>query len=138
MLVGVFGLNRNADCPPVVDLCGVVDGLLDSRDGLLDGHDDHRTGHELLIAPANQNNLAHITQYIRTKLTDDQARIVYIHLRRHPERVAEFVNVIPSSEQVQSFRTGSQSAGAVSGGMIGLVLGGSIGCSLALSSAALR
>jgi hypothetical protein len=43
MFVGVFGLNRDADCPPVVDLCG----------GLLDGRDDHRTGHELLIALAN-------------------------------------------------------------------------------------
>ena len=27
VFVGVFGLNRDADCLPVVDLCGVVDGL---------------------------------------------------------------------------------------------------------------
>jgi hypothetical protein len=61
MFVGVFGPNRNARCPPGIDLCGVIDGLLD-------GHENHRTGHELLIALANRNNLAHITQYIRTKL----------------------------------------------------------------------
>src|SRR2546427_3965782 len=42
VFVGVFGLNT-AKCPPVVDLCGVIDALLD-------GHDNHRTGHELLIA----------------------------------------------------------------------------------------
>jgi hypothetical protein len=105
--------------PAGVDLCGVVDGLLDGRD-------DHRTGHEL-IALANQNNLVHITQYIRTKLTDDQARIVYIHLRRHPESVAEFVNAIPSPEQLQSFRTGSRWAGAGSAGTIGMAIGGPIG-----------
>jgi len=106
--------------PAGVDLCGVVDGLLDGRD-------DQRTGHELLIALANQNNLAHITQYIRTKLTDDQARIVDIHLRRHPESVAEFVNAISSPEQLQSFRTGSRWAGAGSAGTIGMAIGGPIG-----------
>jgi hypothetical protein len=120
MFVGVFGLNRDAGCPPGVDLCGVVDGLFDGRD-------DHRTGHELLIALTNQNNLAHITQYIRTKPTDDQARIIYIHLRRHSESVAEFVNAIPCPEQLQSFRTGSRWAGAGSAGTIGMVIGGPIG-----------
>jgi hypothetical protein len=116
MFVGVFGLDTDAGCPPVVDLCGVVDGLLDDRD-------DHRTGHELLIALANRNYLAHITKYIQTKLNDDQARIVYIHLRRHPERVGELVNAIPSQEKVKSFRTVSRLGGVSSGAAVGMAFG---------------
>jgi hypothetical protein len=41
-------------CPLVVDLCGVIDTLLGDCE-------DRPTGHELLIALSNQNNLAHIT-----------------------------------------------------------------------------
>jgi len=104
VFVGVFGLNT-AKCP-AVDLCGVIDALLDS-------HGNHRTGHELLIALANENNLAHVTKYIRTKLSDDEARIVYAYLRQHRERIREFVNAIPAAEQIQRVR--------VVAGMIGTV-----------------
>ncbi|PMD24550.1 hypothetical protein NA56DRAFT_566863 [Hyaloscypha hepaticicola] len=93
MFVGVFGLRSK--CPPAVDLCGVIEMLLS-------GHQDHRTGHDLLIALANRNNLKHITQYIRTKLTDDEARIVNMYLRRHPERVAKFVNAIPPPKTIRA------------------------------------
>lgn len=105
VFVFVFGLNT-AKCPPAVDLCGVIDALLD-------GHDNHRTGHELLIALANENNLAHVTGYIRTKLSDDEARIVYAYLRRHPERIREFVNAVPAAEQIQSVRRVAGAIGAV-------------------------
>ncbi|KAH7336028.1 hypothetical protein BKA65DRAFT_458517 [Rhexocercosporidium sp. MPI-PUGE-AT-0058] len=126
--VGVFGLYVDTKCPPVVDLCGIVKALLG-------GYQDHRTGHELLIALANQNNLAHITKYIRTKLSDDQARIVYVHLRLHPDRVAEFVDAIPAEERLQNFRNKSRGAGATIGAVLGTMvlgppgafIGGSIG-----------
>jgi hypothetical protein len=110
-------------CPPVVDLCGVIDTLLGDRE-------DRPTGHELLITLSNQNNMAHITQYIRTKLTGDQARIVNIHLQWQPERVTEFVNANPVLEQLQSFRTRSQAAGIAGGVLLGLVVGGSLGSAL--------
>jgi hypothetical protein len=115
MFVGVFGLRSKY--PPVVDLCGVLDMLLG-------GYQDHKTGHDLLIALANTNDLKHITQYIRTKLTDDGARIVNMYLRRHPERLAEFVNAIPPPETLHTLRMGGQIAGRGAMALAGfLVLG---------------
>jgi len=111
--VGVFGLYVDTGCPPVVDLCGIVEALLGS-------YEDHQTSHDLLIALANKNNLAHITKYIQTKLSDDQARIIYVHLRLHPERVAEFVDAIPTEEQLQNLRTESKTIGTVIGTGISL------------------
>lgn len=119
VFVGVFGL-KTAGCPQVVDLCGVSNALLD-------GHVNHRTGHELLIALANENNLAHVTKYIRTKLSDNEARIVYAYLRRHQERIQEFVNAIPPAEQMYIVRTGSQAGGAIAISTIGFLLAGPIG-----------
>ncbi len=97
MFVGAFGLRVEARCPPVVDLCSVVSALLDT-------HGDGRTGHELLIELANQNNLPHVTKYIRMKLSDDEARIVHAHLQRHPHRILEFVNAIPKTDRIQGAR----------------------------------
>ena len=114
--VGVFGLNVDTGCPSVVDLCGMVDAL--------SGYEDDRTGHELLTAMANENDLPHITEYIQTKLTDEEARIVHTHLRRHPERIAEFVNAIPPPERLQTFRNVSKGAGAASGLLVGAALSG--------------
>ena len=102
--VGVFGLYVDTGCPPVVDLCGIVEALLNS-------YEDHQSSHELLIALANQNSLAHITKYIRTKLSDHQARIIYVHLRLHQERITEFVNAIPAEERLQNLRTESKVIG---------------------------
>ncbi|EAU36755.1 conserved hypothetical protein [Aspergillus terreus NIH2624] len=93
MFVGAFGLDRQAGYPPTVDLCGIVKALLGEI-----GQDD-RSGHELLIEVANENHLAHITEYIQSKLTDTVARIVHACLRRHPERICEFIDAIPSAEQ---------------------------------------
>ncbi|KAL2128020.1 hypothetical protein VTI74DRAFT_9840 [Chaetomium olivicolor] len=108
----LFGLNREARCPPVADLCSIASALLDM-------HRDDRTGHELLIELANHDNLAHITKYIRTKLSDDEARIVFAHLELHPERFAEFVNAIPEEEEINQARREAQSISAGLGAVIG-------------------
>lgn len=118
--VGVFGLNVDTRCLPVVDLCSMVDALLS-------GYEDDRTGHELLIIMANENNLTHITEYIESKLTNEEARIVYIHLQWHPERLTEFFNAIPPPEQLRNLRNTSRGAGAATGVEIGAVVAGPIG-----------
>jgi hypothetical protein len=91
---------------------------------------EHQTGHELLIELANQSNLSHITQYIQTKLDDDEARIVNIHLRRHPERVGEFVDAIPSPEEAKSFRDTSRRVGT-GVGILGTITSNVLGWDLA-------
>lgn len=116
MFVAAFGLNEQTKCPPVVDLCSVVATLLETR-----GND--RTGHELLIGLANQHNLEHINKYIRTKLSDDEARIVYAHMRRHPERVTEFVNAIPAAEEMRNRRWQGRGGGVLAGASVGSALG---------------
>lgn len=98
MFVGAFGLDRQAGYPPTVDLCGIVETLIGDIDG------DDRSGHDLLIDIANKNNLAHITEYIRTRLTDNQARIVHGCLRRHPDRIREFIDAMPSADEIRNLR----------------------------------
>ena len=75
MFIGLFGLKTSEEkpSPPVVDLCGIVNCLL--RD-----QENRSSGHDLLIARANRNNLAHVSRYIRSKLTSVEARIVNVHL----------------------------------------------------------
>jgi hypothetical protein len=98
MFVGAFGLNRQAGYSPTVDLCGIVEALLGDIDR------DDRSGHDLLIEIANENNLTHITEYIRNKLTDSVARIIYICLRQCPGRISEFIDAIPSADETWMFR----------------------------------
>ncbi|KAF9772475.1 hypothetical protein IL306_009820 [Fusarium sp. DS 682] len=85
MFVGAFGLKTSEEhpSPPVVDLCSLAHNLLNDT-----GNRD--SGHDLLIARANQNNLAHISRYIKQKLSSTQARIVHTHLKLHPEMVQSF------------------------------------------------
>lgn len=118
MFVGVFGLEGKY--PPCVDLCGVIDMLLGSHEG-------NKTGHQLLIALANRNNLSHITKYIETKLKDDDARLVHMYLRRHPERIREFVDAIPSEGTMKTVRTTGQVGGATTLAVAGFFLLGPIG-----------
>lgn len=120
MFVAAFGLNEETKCPPVVDLCSVVATLLDGRG-------DNRTGHDLLIGLANQHNLDHISQYIRTKLSDDEARIVYAHMRRHPERVTEFVNAIPKAGEMRNRRVQGRVGGAIAGAWLAMAALGPLG-----------
>ncbi|KAF4466400.1 hypothetical protein FALBO_6748 [Fusarium albosuccineum] len=115
VFVGLFGLNRTAGYPPVVDLCGVVEALLIS-----DNADAHRSGHDLLIELTNEKNLPHIEKYIRTKLSDPEALIVHAYLRRHPERTDEFVSAIPAQEHIQTSRTFAKAAGGFAGAAVGV------------------
>ncbi|KAL4982144.1 hypothetical protein BDW68DRAFT_192404 [Aspergillus falconensis] len=133
MFIGVFGLNCTSNGgPPSVDLCAVVDELLSSyRDA------NDQTGHERLVALANQENLAHVAQYIRTKLTEHQARLVHAHLQRHPESIKDFVDAIPTSEELQNTRSTIRNvgggSGALIGGLGGAVVLGPLGCAFGVA-----
>ncbi|CBF84611.1 predicted protein [Aspergillus nidulans FGSC A4] len=136
MFVGAFGLDRQDGYPPTVDLCGIVEALLEEND------QDDRSGHDSLIEIANQNNLAHITEYIRNKLTDSVARIVHACLRRCPERIHEFKDAIPSAAEIRKSQTMKNGAtfggGAVAIGVGSLVcgpLGGLLGAALTAGGA---
>jgi hypothetical protein len=122
VFIGVFGLNTDK-CPSVVDLCAVLERLLD-------GYDGHQTGHNLLVSLANQNSLEHITKYIRTKLTDDEARIVYAYLKRHPHRVQEFVDAVPSETRMKQARKNAKGLGAVVTGAVCVIAAASTGVTM--------
>lgn len=138
MFVGAFGMMSEET--PVVDLCGLVDGLLN----VTAGPGDRQSGHERLIALANEQSLAHITKYIRTRLTENEARIVHMHLQGHKEEIQDFVDAIPSAGELEVMEatgtvvTGaSASAGAWAGGTagsafgpIGMAVGAAIGAAV--------
>ncbi|KAK4236843.1 hypothetical protein C8A03DRAFT_35227 [Achaetomium macrosporum] len=115
VFVGVFGLDTNNGCPPVADLCGAADALLGNPG-------NHGSGHNLLIARADKENVSHITKYIREKLTNDEARIVDAHLERYPERVKEFVDAIPPEQTVENAKTASRGFGVITGAAVGAAL----------------
>ncbi|RSL59534.1 hypothetical protein CEP54_007217 [Fusarium duplospermum] len=117
LFVGLFGLNSSAGCPPVVDLCGVVDALV------YDNDDVNRSGHDLLTALANESNLAHIEKYIRTQLTDQEAFVVHAYLQRHPERKAKFIGAIPDENLIKTFQTVATSGGDAAGRALDSFLG---------------
>lgn len=96
MFVGAFGLRTSEDSPnpAAVDLCSIADSLLGDSG-------NHGSGHDLLIATANRNNVAHVTRYIRSKLSSREAPIVDAYLRLHPGMVGEFVDAIPSENTVR-------------------------------------
>lgn len=132
MFVGAFGLDRQAGYPPTVDLCGKIEAL--SRDA----NQNNSSGHELLIEIANERNLAHITEYIRTKLTDSEARIVYACLQRRPERISEFIDALPSAclarnlqemedQAVLDGGTFLAAGGSMVGGSWGRMIGAALG-----------
>jgi hypothetical protein len=115
MFVGAFGLLDEETA--VADLCGVAEALVGEE------KDEGKSGHELLIRIANAKGLGHISRYIRTKLTDDQARMVYVHLGLHPEKIQEFVEAIPPPEKVEKLQTVSTSLGTSVGTVRGLAGG---------------
>jgi len=112
VFVGAFGLKTSEmyPYPPAVDLCGIADVLVSDSE-------DHHSGHDLLIARANENNVAYVSKYIRTKLSDEEARIVNAHLKLHSEKVAEFVNAIPPEGNIHGLHIVGQSTGALLGGV---------------------
>ncbi|KAH7489409.1 hypothetical protein FOMA001_g3692 [Fusarium oxysporum f. sp. matthiolae] len=129
MFVGVFGLQMPEDSeehpnPLAADLCGIADALL--NDSV-----NNSTGHDLLIARANENDVSHISEYIKTKLTCREARIVDAYLKRHPDQVQQFVDAIPPEAEVAMLRSSSQTVGASIGGALGfaasvLIPGGTV------------
>ncbi|KAH7009769.1 hypothetical protein EDB80DRAFT_713833 [Ilyonectria destructans] len=120
MFVGIFGLNEAARCPPVVDLCGAVDALLDIRG------DEAGSGHNRLIALASENNRAYIDKYIRTKLTEDEAHILAKHLTQNRARVQEFVDDIPTEEENLQARRQGANAGKILGIVGGIAITGMV------------
>lgn len=115
MFVGAFGLLEEE--PTVVDLCGIAEALIGEEE------DKETSGHDLLIRIANNNRQRHIEKYIRTKLTDDEARMVYVHLGLHPEKIQDFVEAIPPEKTVEELQTASKGVGAAMGTLGGLSLG---------------
>jgi hypothetical protein len=95
VFIGVFGLDTDKGCPPVADLCGAADTLLQDPG-------DRRSGYSLLIARANKENVSYVKRYIQEKLTDDEARIVAKYLERYPEKVKELIDAIPPEEKVRT------------------------------------
>jgi hypothetical protein len=108
MFVGAFGLRTSEESPNLaaVDLCSIADSLL-SDSG------NHDSGHDLLIATVNRNKVAHISRYIRSKLSSREARIVDAYLRLHSGMVKEFVDAISSEDTVNSLHSATESAGII-------------------------
>lgn len=103
MFVGAFGLLEEE--PTIVDLCGVAEALVGEE------KDKEKSGHDLLIRIANENRQEHIEKYIRTKLTDDEARMVYVYLGKHSEKIKEFTDAISSSLTVNLVHFSSEAVG---------------------------
>jgi hypothetical protein len=116
MFVGAFGLDRRGGYPPTVDLCGIAEALSG------DVNRNDRSGHDLLIEIANERNLAHITEYIRSKLTDSEARIVHACLRRHTDRISEFIDALPSADQARKLQEAKDKAISRGGAILGTTL----------------
>ncbi|KAF4957101.1 hypothetical protein FGADI_3320 [Fusarium gaditjirri] len=118
MFVGVFGLQMPGGSeghpgPLAADLCGIADALLNDSG-------NNSSGHDLLIARANENNVPHISKYIKTKLTCHEARIVDAHLKLHPDQVQRFVDAIPPEADVEMLHSATRTVGALVGGTVAL------------------
>lgn len=90
MFTGVFGLKEEAGLPAVVDLCGLIQALVELRD-----NSDSRSGLELLTELAMLHGRNYASKYIHEKLTDDHARIVYEYLQRNQGEIPKFLQAIP-------------------------------------------
>jgi hypothetical protein len=108
VFVGLFGLDSdgNPGCPTQIDLCSVIEALISDPS-------DRQSGHDLLVGLAKQNNRAHVEKYIRAKLTDDEARFLYVYLQQegHESQIDKFIAGIPSDETIE--KPGKQVRGAV-------------------------
>ncbi|KEY75179.1 hypothetical protein S7711_01623 [Stachybotrys chartarum IBT 7711] len=98
--VGLFGLDSktNPGCPTQIDLCSVIEALVGVPC-------DHRSGHDLLVSLAKRHNRTHIENFIRTKLTDDEARFIYIHLHQNgrESRMEKFIASIAADETIDKW-----------------------------------
>ncbi|KAF5602531.1 hypothetical protein FPCIR_1872 [Fusarium pseudocircinatum] len=114
MFVGVFGLQTSREHlnPQAADLCGIADALLNESG-------NNSSGHDLLIARANANNLSYISKYIKAKLSCREARIVDAHLKLHPDKLQEFITSIPPEAEVNKLHSSSRAGGAFLGKGLG-------------------
>ncbi|SCV48304.1 uncharacterized protein FFB14_10308 [Fusarium fujikuroi] len=134
MFVGVFGLRTSEKYPnpQAADLCGIADALLNDSE-------NSSSGHDLLIARANANNVSYISRHIKTKLSSQEARIVDAHLKLHPDQVQQFIDAIPPEEEVTRLRSSSRQhsagAGIALGCAVSMVVPGAIVAAAAVSLA---
>ncbi|KAF5656985.1 hypothetical protein FCIRC_13419 [Fusarium circinatum] len=117
MFVGVFGLKTSKEhlSPQAADLCGIADAFLNESG-------NNSSGHDLLIARANANNVSYISKYIKTKLTCREARIVDAHLKLHPDQVQQFIDAIPPEAEANALRLSSRIGCSALGAVLGLTL----------------
>ncbi|KAL3461818.1 hypothetical protein BJX64DRAFT_299995 [Aspergillus heterothallicus] len=124
VFVGLFGLDTGKGCPSSVDLGSVVEALLRVQEG-------SGTGHDRLIELANRSELGHVSEYIRNNLSSNTAALVHDYLRIHPERISEFVEAIPTREQLDNMKRTTAgvggSTGAFAGGVVGSFIAPGIG-----------
>ncbi|KAF5964991.1 hypothetical protein FBULB1_12498 [Fusarium bulbicola] len=115
MFVGVFGLKTSKEHlnPQVADLCGIADALLNESG-------NNSSGHDLLVARANANNISYISKYVKTKLTCREARIVDAHLKLHPDKLQQFIDAIPPEAEANTLRLSSQIGCSSLGAVLGL------------------
>ncbi|KAH7240304.1 uncharacterized protein BKA55DRAFT_542890 [Fusarium redolens] len=114
IFVSIFGLQTSKEypSPPAADLCGITDALLNDSGS-------NSSSHNLLIARTNANNMSHISKYIKTKLTCQEAQIINTHLKLHPDQVQVFVNAIPPEAEVNKLRSLTRTGGASIGTALG-------------------
>ncbi|GJN86978.1 hypothetical protein PLIIFM63780_010560 [Purpureocillium lilacinum] len=94
------------------------------------------SGHDLLIDLANDHDRAFIARYIRTKLTDDEARILHSYLRRNPQKISEFIDGIPTDQQNRSTRRWAKGGTVLSTTATGGLLLGPLGAIAAFAAGA--
>jgi hypothetical protein len=99
MFVAAFGLLEE-ECPPVVDLCSIAEILLAD-------YGSGSSGHDLLVSLARQRKVAHVAVFIKERLTEPEARLVFEYLQHHPEHIDEFINTIPSQTLTEVVRRSS-------------------------------
>ncbi|KAF5483028.1 hypothetical protein CGCS363_v015064 [Colletotrichum siamense] len=116
VFIGVFGLDTDDGYPPAIDLCEVASALLGPSA-------EHRSGHDLLIARANAEGVPHVKKYILGKLTENEARIVDTYLQRHRDKIKDFVDAIPTEDEIHATRKEAELAVMAAGVCFGLLLG---------------
>ncbi len=126
MFIGIFGLNTKMRCPDVVDLCCIIEAILDLRRS-----GDTRSGHDRLVEIANSQNRAYIEKYIRSKLTNEEAEVLHRHLEKYPDQIHDFVTAIPTEDENRQTRAAVRTLVVAGGAAIAIgastVFGGPVG-----------
>ncbi|KAL0764340.1 hypothetical protein CaCOL14_013182 [Colletotrichum acutatum] len=91
---------------------------------------DTDNGYPLAIDLCEVIRVPHIKEYILQKLTVSEARIIDAHLECHQEKIKDFVNAIPSEEEIRTAKENTECGGAFGCGAAGLALGGLSGATI--------